>query len=99
MRREYTHSIEDCVGNKVPIPLCQGKELVQIQILALEHQAMLLSVSVCTKQVDDVWMFQALQDFQASTFPCKTCRVAAKSKLLPNNFDSRCLVESINPKL
>lgn len=99
MRREYTHSIEDRVRNKVPESLCQGKELVQIQILALEHQAMLLSVSVCTKQVDNVWMFQALQYFQASTFPCKTCRVAAKPKLLPNNCDGRFLVKSIKPNL
>ena len=63
MNEGCTHRVEDCVGNEVPISLCQGKEFVQIQILALEHQAMLLSVGVRTEQVNDVWMFQALQDF------------------------------------
>ena len=37
-----THRVEYCVGGEVPISLCQAKEFVQIQVLALEDQAMLL---------------------------------------------------------
>lgn len=40
-------------------------------------------------------MFQVLQDFQGLTFSFEICRVAAKPKLLPNNFDGWFLIESI----
>ena len=44
--QKCTHRVEDCVGSEVPIPLCQAKEFIQIHILALKHQAMLLSIGI-----------------------------------------------------